>query len=206
MKRSAAVNDQPARGNLSSKVPPQATRLERDKSISVAKLPSRISPPKASEFVLTPTTASGRVVPQTRQASNPGLRRQETIYIPRTKENGSQGSKENGMFGLYFYLYSFTDVRSIDGDKGQNDGEDGQSPAAPNDDDGDKDKDEQENRDNRSSNGEDEEEDAEAERIKAERVAAYNAKKANKPKTIAKVSYLLFCSWHPHYYTGSLLT
>ncbi|KAJ8073011.1 Translation elongation factor 1 beta [Marasmius tenuissimus] len=29
-------------------------------------------------------------------------------------------------------------------------------------------------------------EDAEAERIKAERVAAYNAKKANKPKTIAK--------------------
>ncbi len=34
----------------------------------------------------------------------------------------------------------------------------------------------------------DEEEDAEAERIKAERVAAYNAKKANKPKTIAKVS------------------
>ncbi|QRV99871.1 elongation factor 1-beta [Ceratobasidium sp. AG-Ba] len=34
--------------------------------------------------------------------------------------------------------------------------------------------------------GEDEEEDAEAERIKAERVAAYNAKKANKPKTIAK--------------------
>lgn len=35
--------------------------------------------------------------------------------------------------------------------------------------------------------GSDEEEDAEAERIKAERVAAYNAKKANKPKTIAKV-------------------
>ncbi|THV03501.1 hypothetical protein K435DRAFT_715526 [Dendrothele bispora CBS 962.96] len=34
--------------------------------------------------------------------------------------------------------------------------------------------------------GEDEEEDAEAERIKAERVAAYNAKKANKPKTVAK--------------------
>ncbi|KAL0064916.1 Translation elongation factor 1 beta [Marasmius tenuissimus] len=32
----------------------------------------------------------------------------------------------------------------------------------------------------------DDEEDAEAERIKAERVAAYNAKKANKPKTIAK--------------------
>lgn len=35
--------------------------------------------------------------------------------------------------------------------------------------------------------GSDEEEDAEAERIKAERVAAYNAKKANKPKTVAKV-------------------
>ncbi|KAE9401875.1 hypothetical protein BT96DRAFT_918615 [Gymnopus androsaceus JB14] len=34
--------------------------------------------------------------------------------------------------------------------------------------------------------GEDEEEDAEAERVKAERVAAYNAKKANKPKTVAK--------------------
>ncbi|KAA1474134.1 hypothetical protein DENSPDRAFT_840684 [Dentipellis sp. KUC8613] len=32
----------------------------------------------------------------------------------------------------------------------------------------------------------DEEEDAEAERIKAERVAAYQAKKANKPKTVAK--------------------
>jgi elongation factor 1-beta len=34
--------------------------------------------------------------------------------------------------------------------------------------------------------GEDEEEDAEAERVKAQRVAEYNAKKANKPKTIAK--------------------
>ncbi|KAG7087746.1 translation elongation factor EF-1 beta subunit (eEF1B) [Marasmius oreades] len=34
--------------------------------------------------------------------------------------------------------------------------------------------------------GDDEEEDAEAERIKAERVAEYNLKKANKPKTIAK--------------------
>ncbi|KAJ3569116.1 hypothetical protein NP233_g5269 [Leucocoprinus birnbaumii] len=34
--------------------------------------------------------------------------------------------------------------------------------------------------------GSDDEEDAEAERIKAERVAAYNAKKANKPKTVAK--------------------
>jgi elongation factor 1-beta len=35
--------------------------------------------------------------------------------------------------------------------------------------------------------GEDEEEDAEAERVKAERVKAYEAKKAAKPKTIAKV-------------------
>ena len=35
--------------------------------------------------------------------------------------------------------------------------------------------------------GSDEEVDAEAERIKAERVAEYAAKKANKPKTIAKV-------------------
>lgn len=35
----------------------------------------------------------------------------------------------------------------------------------------------------------DEEDDAEAERIKAERVAAYNAKKAGKPKTVAKVSF-----------------
>ncbi|PCH43192.1 hypothetical protein WOLCODRAFT_25778 [Wolfiporia cocos MD-104 SS10] len=34
--------------------------------------------------------------------------------------------------------------------------------------------------------GSDDDEDAEAERIKAERVAAYNAKKANKPKTVAK--------------------
>ncbi|KAI0742928.1 hypothetical protein C8Q80DRAFT_1191490 [Daedaleopsis nitida] len=34
--------------------------------------------------------------------------------------------------------------------------------------------------------GSDDEEDAEAERIKAERVAAYNAKKANKPKAAAK--------------------
>jgi elongation factor 1-beta len=39
--------------------------------------------------------------------------------------------------------------------------------------------------------GDDEEEDAEAERVKAERVAEYNAKKANKPKTIAKVSQSL---------------
>lgn len=35
--------------------------------------------------------------------------------------------------------------------------------------------------------GSDEEEDAEAERIKAERVAAYNAKKAGKAKPVAKV-------------------
>ncbi len=35
--------------------------------------------------------------------------------------------------------------------------------------------------------GSDEEEDAAAEALKAERVAAYNAKKAQKPKTIAKV-------------------
>lgn len=35
--------------------------------------------------------------------------------------------------------------------------------------------------------GEEEEEDAEAEKIKAERVAAYNAKKAGKPKAAAKV-------------------
>uniref|UniRef100_A0A8H8CEM7 Elongation factor 1-beta n=1 Tax=Psilocybe cubensis TaxID=181762 RepID=A0A8H8CEM7_PSICU len=34
--------------------------------------------------------------------------------------------------------------------------------------------------------GSDEEEDAEAEKLKAERVAAYNAKKANKPKAVAK--------------------
>ncbi|KAH6912066.1 elongation factor 1 beta/delta chain [Coprinopsis sp. MPI-PUGE-AT-0042] len=34
--------------------------------------------------------------------------------------------------------------------------------------------------------GDDDEEDAEAERVKAERIAAYNEKKANKPKTIAK--------------------
>jgi elongation factor 1-beta len=43
--------------------------------------------------------------------------------------------------------------------------------------------------------GDDEEEDAEAERIKAERVAAYNAKKANKPKTTAKVRLLPMTSW-----------
>lgn len=35
--------------------------------------------------------------------------------------------------------------------------------------------------------GSDDEDDKEAERIKAERVAAYHAKKANKPKTVAKV-------------------
>jgi len=49
--------------------------------------------------------------------------------------------------------------------------------------------------------GEDEEEDAEAEKIKAERVAAYNAKKANKPKTIAKVSHFSIYekSWYHDY-------
>jgi elongation factor 1-beta len=35
----------------------------------------------------------------------------------------------------------------------------------------------------------DDDDDAEAERVKAERVAAYNAKKANKPKTVAKVCW-----------------
>jgi elongation factor 1-beta len=45
--------------------------------------------------------------------------------------------------------------------------------------------------------GEDEEEDEEAERVKAERVAAYNAKKANKPKAAAKVSLFVF----PPYFT-----
>jgi elongation factor 1-beta len=44
--------------------------------------------------------------------------------------------------------------------------------------------------------GEDED-DAETERIKAERVAAYNEKKANKPKTIAKVCFIPFLSAHP---------
>lgn len=48
----------------------------------------------------------------------------------------------------------------------------------------------------------DEEDDAEAERVKAERIAAYNVKKAGKPKTIAKVSrlsidpFVLFRSRH----------
>jgi len=37
----------------------------------------------------------------------------------------------------------------------------------------------------------DEEDDAEAERLKAERVAAYNAKKAGKPKAAAKVHFFL---------------
>ncbi|KAI8980440.1 hypothetical protein BDB01DRAFT_228742 [Pilobolus umbonatus] len=39
--------------------------------------------------------------------------------------------------------------------------------------------------------GSDEEEDAEAEKLKAQRVAEYNAKKANKPKTIAKTTITL---------------
>lgn len=38
----------------------------------------------------------------------------------------------------------------------------------------------------------DEEDDAEAERLKAERVAAYNAKKANKPKAAAKVGLFAY--------------
>jgi len=37
--------------------------------------------------------------------------------------------------------------------------------------------------------------DEEAERIKAERVAAYAAKKANKPKTIAEVCFLVLFSF-----------
>jgi Eukaryotic elongation factor 1 beta central acidic region len=41
--------------------------------------------------------------------------------------------------------------------------------------------------------GDDDEDDAEAERLKAERVAAYNQKKANKPKTIAKVRSCVRC-------------
>jgi hypothetical protein len=44
--------------------------------------------------------------------------------------------------------------------------------------------------------GDDEEDDAEAERVKAERVAAYNAKKAGKPKAAAKVRTILFASTH----------
>jgi elongation factor 1-beta len=40
--------------------------------------------------------------------------------------------------------------------------------------------------------GDDDEEDAEAERVKAERVAAYNLKKSAKPKTIAKVRTTFF--------------
>lgn len=51
--------------------------------------------------------------------------------------------------------------------------------------------------------GSDDEVDEEAERVKAERVAAYNAKKANKPKAAAKVRILfllgLFLVWRRHY-------
>jgi elongation factor 1-beta len=46
----------------------------------------------------------------------------------------------------------------------------------------------------------DEEEDAEAERVKAERVAAYTAKKASKPKTIAKVCYSRSLNLHMDLY------
>lgn len=50
--------------------------------------------------------------------------------------------------------------------------------------------------------GSDDEEDAEAERVKAERVAAYNAKKANKPKAAAKVCLpSVFCSPGPASFT-----
>ena len=49
--------------------------------------------------------------------------------------------------------------------------------------------------------GSDDEEDAEAERIKAERVAAYAAKKANKPKTIAKVRGPCIVVCHPINFT-----
>lgn len=42
--------------------------------------------------------------------------------------------------------------------------------------------------------GDDDEDDAEAERVKAERVAAYSAKKAAKPKTVAKVRTILLLS------------
>ena len=46
--------------------------------------------------------------------------------------------------------------------------------------------------------GEDDEEDAEAEKLKADRVAAYNAKKAGKPKTAAKVRTIF---WAPTCYS-----
>lgn len=39
--------------------------------------------------------------------------------------------------------------------------------------------------------GSDEEDDDEAEKLKQQRIAEYNAKKANKPKTIAKVRFVL---------------
>lgn len=42
--------------------------------------------------------------------------------------------------------------------------------------------------------GSDDEDDAEAEALKAKRVAEYQAKKANKPKTIAKVGILYLVS------------
>lgn len=44
--------------------------------------------------------------------------------------------------------------------------------------------------------GSDDEEDSEAERVKAQRVAEYNAKKANKPKTVAKVGCRLSFEFH----------
>jgi elongation factor 1-beta len=48
--------------------------------------------------------------------------------------------------------------------------------------------------------GDDEEEDADAEKLKAERVAAYNAKKANKPKAAAKVCRFFFSSLKVRYH------
>jgi Eukaryotic elongation factor 1 beta central acidic region len=55
--------------------------------------------------------------------------------------------------------------------------------------------------------GDDEEEDAEAERVKAERVAAYNLKKAAKPKTIAKVCINFFTmTSHKHICRAPSLT
>ena len=54
---------------------------------------------------------------------------------------------------------------------------------------------------------EDEEEDAEAERIKAERVAEYNKKKAGKPKTIAKVApFMTSYLYLSHHCSDSLLS
>ena len=55
--------------------------------------------------------------------------------------------------------------------------------------------------------GSDEEDDAEAEKLKAERVAAYNAKKANKPKAAAKVhdAHTSLILWYTNVMVCSLL-